>query len=202
MLITERDANKNGTDLKSCGFHQLVGGGVEFNWNVYSAKLNRMNSIENTLHSSTGHFKIKQGRGCWRRYCQLKTTWGWGTQGLLRVRRQQEWTIKQQKTKHGRFTWCTSWKLWHLSNISPTADEQVQTLSFHTACPSRNLRLLLTYTYICIYIYIKVWSSGHLWDIALHKFCTTSHPELSLKRNKKKGEGQQQLSGKGTVILP
>lgn len=28
------------------------------NWNVYSAKLNRMNSIENTLHSSTGHFQI------------------------------------------------------------------------------------------------------------------------------------------------
>lgn len=28
---------------------------MESNWNVYSAKLNRINSIENTLHSSTGH---------------------------------------------------------------------------------------------------------------------------------------------------
>lgn len=37
---------------------------------------------------------------------------------------------------------------------------------------------------------------GHLSDIAQHKFCTTSHPELP------KGEKQQQLSGNGTVILP
>lgn len=30
---------------------------AELDWNVYSAKLNRMNSIENTLHSSTGHLQ-------------------------------------------------------------------------------------------------------------------------------------------------
>lgn len=45
--------------------------------------------------------------------------------------------------------------------------------------------------------YIKVWSTEHLSDIALHKFCTTSHPEFL-----ENGEKQQQLSGKGTVILP
>lgn len=54
MLITERDADTV-TDFKKLLFSLAV---VGLNWNVYSAKLNRMNSIENKLHSSTGHFKI------------------------------------------------------------------------------------------------------------------------------------------------
>lgn len=55
MLITERDADTV-TDLKKLLWFSLAVVGL--NWNVYSAKLNRMNSIENKLHSSTGHFKI------------------------------------------------------------------------------------------------------------------------------------------------
>lgn len=52
MVITERDANTM-TDFNKLLWFSLD---VGLNWNVYSAKLNRMNSIENTLHSSTGHF--------------------------------------------------------------------------------------------------------------------------------------------------
>lgn len=41
-----------------CGLDERANVGL--NWNVYSEKLtNRMNSIENTLHSSTGHTQIK-----------------------------------------------------------------------------------------------------------------------------------------------
>lgn len=56
MLITERDANTMTGFIKLLWFSLTV---VKLNWNVYSAKLtNRMNSIENYLHSSTGHFQI------------------------------------------------------------------------------------------------------------------------------------------------
>lgn len=53
MLITERDADTMTGFKKLLWFSLAVVGLI---WNVYSAKLT-MNSTENTLNSSTGHFK-------------------------------------------------------------------------------------------------------------------------------------------------
>lgn len=81
------------TGLRSCCVSVAGWRGVGWNWNVYSAKLkkkNRMNSIENILHSSTGHFQMKirvrglQAAGGWR---QLK---GWFSSAQLSTSEQQK----------------------------------------------------------------------------------------------------------------
>lgn len=83
-------------------------------------------------------------------------------------------------------TFFFSWELWHLSNIFFSVYEQVQTLhSCSIIHPSRSLWMFPTHTKGS-----KHWAS--VW------YCTTPHHTLTFP----KGEKQQQLSGKGTVLLP
>lgn len=74
MLLIDKNA-KTDRFPKLWWFFISWWGDVGFNWNVYSVKLHRMNSIENTLHSSTGHFKTNTWGGVAAAWWRLKATW-------------------------------------------------------------------------------------------------------------------------------
>lgn len=144
-----------------------------------------MDSIENKLHSSTGHVKINiQVR--WKALLErMMTDDTWGTFSLSInsiLADKLEWTFKQKpKSNSGKIAFLGG-DFFFFSFFY----EQVQTLNSHFNLPSQSIRSLPTYK--------QVWSAVHL------SYCTTQtapHHTLSFQ----KGEKQQQLSGKCTIIL-